>query len=436
MSPDTEQMTQFITERLRRDAKPLREPDDYKPLAEAAAAARFVLLGEASHGTSEFYTGRAELTKRLVAEHGFRFIAVEGDWPSCFEINRYIKRLPGAPASIREAMRAFERWPSWMWANEEIADLAEWLRAYNDALPEGESKVGFYGIDVYSLWESLDEIIRYLEAKRSPALEQAKQAMACFESHQRDEQSYAVAAGLYGEDCEDDVVELLARVRNERHRDGGSDADGLEAGLSAEINALVGVNAETYYRTMIRGDAESWNVRDTHMINALDLVANHYGPEAKGVVWEHNTHIGDARATDMAAEGMVNVGQLAREKYSPENVFAIGFGTYEGTVVAGSAWGAPLEVMTVPPGRQGSWERLLHDAGAFDKYVVFRDDPELYRILLPHRAIGVVYDPARERYGNYVPSILADRYDAFVHYDVSRSLRPISSEARATVPLA
>jgi len=436
MSPDTEQMTQFITERLRRDAKPLREPDDYKPLAEAAASARFVLLGEASHGTSEFYTGRAELTKQLVAQHGFRFIAVEGDWPSCFEINRYIKRLPGAPASIREAMRAFERWPSWMWANEEIADLAEWLRAYNDALPEGESKVGFYGIDVYSLWESLDEIIRYLEAKRSPALEKAKRAMACFESHQRDEQSYAVAAGLYGEDCEDDVVELLARVRKERHRDGGSDADGPEAGLSAEINALVGVNAETYYRTMIRGDAESWNVRDTHMIDALDLVANYYGPEAKGVVWEHNTHIGDARATDMAAEGMVNVGQLAREKYGPENVFAIGFGTYEGTVVAGSAWGAPLEVMTVPPGRQGSWERLLHDAGAFDKYIVFSDDPELYRILLPHRAIGVVYDPARERYGNYVPSILADRYDAFVHYDISRALRPISSEARATVPLA
>ncbi|HZG87712.1 erythromycin esterase family protein [Paenibacillus sp.] len=436
MSPNSEQMTQFLTERLRRDARPLRGPDDYKPLSDAGAAARFVLLGEASHGTSEFYAGRAELTKRLVAEHGFRFIAVEGDWPSCFEINRYIKRLPGAPASIREAMRAFERWPSWMWANEEIADLAEWLRAYNDSLPEDEAKVGFYGIDVYSLWESLEEIIRYLTAKNSPALEQAKRAMACFESHQRDEQSYAVAAGLYGEDCEDDVVELLARVRKERHRDLGAAADDPEAALSAEINALVGVNAEAYYRTMIRGDAESWNVRDTHMIEALDLVAKHYGPEAKGVVWEHNTHIGDARATDMAAEGMVNVGQLTREKYGPDRVFAIGFGTYEGTVVAGSSWGAPLEVMTVPPGRQGSWERLLHDAGAFDKYIVFRDDPEPYRILLPHRAIGVVYDPARERYGNYVPSVLADRYDAFVHYDVSRSLRPINLEARAAVPLA
>jgi len=415
---------QTIVDRLERDAVPLRDERDYERLADAASGARFVLLGEASHGTSEFYTGRAKLTKRLVEAHGYRFIAVEGDWPSCMALNKYIKRAPDAPPTVREAMRAFERWPAWMWANEEIVELIEWLRAYNDKLPESEAKVGFYGIDVYSLWESLEEIVAYLESKGSPALEQAKRAMACFESHQRDEQSYAVSAGLYGEDCEDDVAALLAKVRRERHAVPVDPAD-AEASLSAEVNALVGVNAETYYRTMVRGDAESWNVRDRHMVDALHLVASFYGPSSKGIVWEHNTHIGDARATDMAREGMVNVGQLTREKYGADDVFAVGFGTYRGTVCAGSSWGAPLQVMTVPPGVAGSWEHCLHEAGGFDKYVLLRDDPEPFRATIPHRAIGVVYDPRRERFGNYVPSVIADRYDAFVYYDESNALQPI-----------
>ncbi len=423
---------QAIIERIERSAVAIRGEDEYASLADAAAGARFVLLGEASHGTSEFYTGRAAITKRLIESHDVRFVAVEGDWPSCMALNRYIKRAPGAPATVREAMQAFDRWPTWMWANEEIAELVQWLRNFNDRLPEGEAKVGFYGIDVYSLWESLDEIIGYLEKKGSPALEQAKRAFACFEAHQRDEQSYAVSAGLYGEDCEDDVAALLAKVRRDRHA-APVDPSDAEAALSAEVNALVGVNAEAYYRTMIHGDAESWNVRDRHMVDALDLVASFYGPAAKGVVWEHNTHIGDARATDMAREGMVNVGQLVREKYGETDVFAIGFGTYRGTVVAGSSWGAPLEIMTVPPGVEDSWERLLHDAGAFDKYVLLRDDPEPFRVTIPHRAIGVVYDPRRERFGNYVPSVIADRYDAFVFYDESKALRPLEL-AREPVP--
>ncbi|WP_309118499.1 erythromycin esterase family protein [Paenibacillus sp.] len=423
---------QSMIEEIQRSAAALRSPEDYATLALAAADARFALLGEASHGTSEFYTGRAAITKRLIESHGFRFIAVEGDWPSCMALNKYVKRAPDAPASVREAMRAFDRWPSWMWANEEIAELVEWLRDYNDKLPDGDVKVGFYGIDVYSLWESLDEMIAYLEKIDSPALEQAKRAFECFEAHQRDEQSYAVSAGLYGEDCEDDVVRLLAKVRRERHA-GSPDSSEAEASLSAEVNALVSVNAEAYYRTMVRGDAESWNVRDRHMVDALERVASFYGPDSRGVVWEHNTHIGDARATDMAREGMVNVGQLTREKYGADAVYAIGFGTYRGTVVAGSSWGARLEVMTVPPGVPDSWEHLLHEAGAFDKYVLLRNDPEPFRATIPHRAIGVVYDPRRERFGNYVPSVIADRYDAFVFYDETKALRPIEP-SREPVP--
>jgi erythromycin esterase-like protein len=424
---------QAIIERIGRNAVAIRGADDYAKLAAAAADARFALLGEASHGTSEFYTGRAAITKMLIEAHGVRFIAVEGDWPSCMMLNKYIKAAPDAPATVREAMRAFERWPTWMWANEEVEELVEWLRAYNDSLPEGEAKVGFYGIDVYSLWESLDEIITYLENKGSPALEQAKRAFACFEAHQRDEQSYAVSAGLYGEDCEDDVAALLAKVRRERHAAPVA-PDDAEASLAAEVNALVGVNAEAYYRTMIHGSAESWNVRDRHMVDVLDMIASFYGPASKGVVWEHNTHIGDARATDMAREGMVNVGQLAREKYGEDDVYAIGFGTYRGTVVAGSSWGAPLRIMPVPPGVEGSWEAMLHESGAFDKYLLLRDDPETFRHSIPHRAIGVVYDPRRERFGNYVPSVISDRYDAFVFYDESKALRPIEL-AREPVPL-
>ncbi|MCI3922263.1 erythromycin esterase family protein [Paenibacillus sp. TRM 82003] len=414
-------------EQVRRDALPYASPEDLRPLVKEAANARFALLGEASHGTSEYYSTRAELTKRLVADCGFRFIAVEGDWPSCLALNRYVKNAPGAAADAKEAMRAFERWPTWMWANEEVAELAEWVRVYNDSLPSGQTKVGFYGIDVYSLWESLEEIVSYLEKKQSPALEQAKQAMACFESHQRDEQSYAVSAGLIGEDCEDEVVELLLKLRE--HRGAAADSDPEEA-LSAEINGLVGVNAEAYYRTMVRGDAESWNVRDGHMIEALAKIADFYGEGSKGVVWEHNTHIGDARATDMAEEGMVNVGQLARERFGREQVYAVGFGSYQGTVVAGASWGAPLEVMTVPPAPMGTWEELMHASGAFDKLLLLRRHKERYDGIVPHRAIGVVYHPSRERYGNYVPSNMAERYDAFIHIDDSKALRPIELPRR------
>jgi erythromycin esterase-like protein len=427
---------QFLIDQIRKDAIEFRSNTDLDPVTALAGKARFALLGEASHGTSEFYTVRAELSKRLITEHGFRFIAVEGDWPSCYAINQYVKRLPSAPATVEAALSEFTRWPSWMWANEEIADLAEWLREYNDGVPEPSAKVGFYGIDVYSLWESLEEIIAYLERNHSPTLEQAKEAMACFESHQRDEQSYAVAASFLGEDCKDEVVDLLVRLREERQATHTSeDHKNQESALSVEINALVGVNAEKYYRTMVRGDAQSWNVRDHHMVEALGKIAAFYGADSKGIVWEHNTHIGDARATDMAREDMVNVGQLVREQYGMDQIYAVGFGTYRGTVVAGSSWGAPPEVMTVPPATQDSWEHCMHEAGAFDKLLLLHQNPEPYRSVVPHRAIGVVYHPGRERFGNYVPSNMAERYDAFIHIEETKALRPVVAPVREPVGL-
>jgi erythromycin esterase-like protein len=408
---------------IRELARPFGSVEDTKMLIDRAGDATYVLLGEATHGTTEFYTVRAELSKRLITEKGFRFIAVEGDWPSCYTLNRYVKDYSDAGTSVREALKDFNRWPTWMWANREIKDLAEWLREYNANKPDKE-KVGFYGIDVYSLWESMDEILKYLEKKDDADLEAAKRAFECLEPYARDEQSYGISASLYGEGCEDETVTLLRRLQDKWKDTHPKDQ---EKALSAELNAMAVKGAETYYRTMIRYDAESWNVRDRHMVKALQKLMEYHGEGARAIVWEHNTHIGDARATDMAEDGMVNVGQLLRETHG-KKVYAIGFGTYEGTVIAGRSWGSPLEEMQVPPAMKNSWEELLHRDGAEDKVFLFGEDESvLDEFTVGHRAIGVVYHPERER-GNYVPTVISKRYDAFIYIDRTKALSPLSLE--------
>lgn len=415
---------------IRRLALPYSGSQDNKPLIDRASQARYVLLGEASHGTSEFYTVRAELSKRLIANHGFRFIAVEGDWPSCYRLNRYVKGFSDAGADAREALRDFARWPTWMWANREIAELAEWLKAYNADKPDRE-KVGFYGIDVYSLWESMHEILSFLGKQDGADLEAAKRAFECFEPFGGDEQRYGVSASWFGEGCEDEVIALLRRLQD-RWKE--AEAEDRENALSAELNAMAVKGAEDYYRTMVRHDAESWNVRDRHMVDALEKLMEYHGEGARAVVWEHNTHIGDARATDMALDGMVNVGQLLREKHG-DDVYAVGFGTYEGTVIAARAWGGPLREMKVPPAIPGSWEERLHRIGNGDNLLLFvGGEPELDDDVVGHRAIGVVYHPERER-GNYVPSRISRRYDAFIHMDQTKALSPIEAEQLAEAQL-
>ncbi len=326
----------LFIEAIRQLATPFGTKESMDKLIKHAEKAKYVLLGEASHGTSEFYSVRAELSKRLIAEHGFRFIAVEGDWPSCYTLNRYIKGYPDAAADARAALNDFNRWPTWMWANKEIQELAEWLRDFNQDKPD-KDKVGFYGIDVYSLWESMDEILKYLAAHDQADLEAARKAFECFEPFSRDEQSYGISASLYGEGCEDDVITLLGRLQDKWKK---AHPDDQENALSAELNAMAVKGAESYYRTMIRHDSDSWNIRDRHMVSALEKLMDFNGEHARVLVWEHNTHIGDARATDMASEGMVNVGQILREQHGSQ-VYAIGFGTYEGTVIAGRSWGLP-----------------------------------------------------------------------------------------------
>jgi erythromycin esterase-like protein len=411
---------------LRARALPLRSAGDLDPLLQRIGDARYVLLGEASHGTHEYYTWRTEISRRLIEEQGFHFIAVEGDWPDCFRVNCYVQGRPGSGDSALQVLHAFDRWPTWMWANREVAHLAEWLRERNDGLPE-ERKVGFYGLDVYSLWDSMRSVTEYLDRTDPELARKARWAYGCFDPYTEDVQEYARATRWVPTSCEQEVVNTLVELRG--HAAGLQRLDGhpaREAYFNAEQNALVAKNAEQYYRTMVRGGPESWNVRDRHMMLTLDRLMEFYGPQAKGIVWEHNTHIGDARATDMARTGMVNLGQLAREQHQAEGVVLVGFGSYRGSVIAGVEWEAPMQRMRVPEARVGSWEELMHRS-AGDQLQILTPESLSAAWYEPrgHRAIGVVYQPEYEAFGNYVPTVLPERYDAFLFIDRTHALQPL-----------
>ena len=415
-------ITPSLLDELQESSHPLRTPADLEPLMERIGDARVVLLGEASHGTREFYTWRAAVTRRLVEEKGFNFVAVEGDWPDCYKVNRFVKGYPGSAPDAARALETFRRWPTWMWANREVQELVEWMEGYNRGRPE-DAKIGFYGLDVYSLWDSLRAVMRYLKERGDPqAMAAARRAVHCFEPFGEEGQDYARHTVLVPEGCRAEVVNMLHQLRA---RVPGADSDGLDAFFVAEQNALVVKNAEAYYRAMVLSDESSWNVRDRHMAQTLERLLAFAAPGARAVVWEHNTHIGDARFTDMAEGGEVNVGQLARERYGNDAVL-VGFGTHQGTVIAGSEWGAPWEVMRVPPGRAGSWEDAMHRLGGEDRLMVFPGDPsdELAE-WRGHRAIGVVYRPQYEQYGNYVPTVMPKRYDAFLFIDRTAAVRPL-----------
>jgi erythromycin esterase len=416
-----------IAARLSQIETPLRDGGDLAPLLDAIGDARYVLLGEASHGTSEFYRWRDRISRRLIEEKGFSFIAVEGDWPDCYRVNRYLKGYPDSGSSALEVLHAFERWPTWMWANHEVGELVEHLRELNTGLA-AERQVGFYGLDVYSLWESMEAVERYLSRVDPDAAIRARRAYGCFDPYGGDVQEYATATAMVPTSCEPEAVAMLTELRRNAREYA---QDGREAFFNAEQNALTVRNAELYYRTMVRGGPTSWNVRDTHMVETLERLMQHHGPEAKAIVWEHNTHVGDARATDMARAGMVNVGQLVRQRHEDDGVMLVGFSSYQGSVIAGEEWGAPMQRMPVPPAREGSWEALLHERSGADRLLVFSGE-EPQEMLEPrgHRAIGVVYDPDRERYGNYVPTVLPFRYDALLYFDRTAALHPLHLRER------
>ena len=399
----------------------LNSTADLDALIEDIGERPIVMLGEASHGTHEYYTWRTAISKRLIEEKAFSFIAVEGDWPDCYKINRYVKGYKDAGSDIKDVLMNFDRWPTWMWANWEVAALAEWMREHNRT-KSNDQKVGFFGLDVYSLWDSMYAMMDYLEKEDPQTAQTVRKAIQCFEPFQENEQMYA-RYSLTEHSCRDKVLALLREIRSKAQFLDGD----REAGFNTEQNALIAVNAEKYYTAMMSFNNESWNVRDRHMMETLDRLLKFHGEGSKGIVWEHNTHIGDARATDMKRAGMVNIGQLAREEYGINQVYLVGFGSYRGTVIAGDEWGAPMKVMKVPPAKEGSIEQSLHRESTDNRYLLFNSDDmrETYEESIKHRAIGVVYNPERERYGNYVPSVMASRYDAFLFVDETTALHPL-----------
>jgi erythromycin esterase-like protein len=415
---------------IRSLATPLAAATDLQPVIDQAAASRFVCIGEASHGTHEYYHWRAQLSRRLIHQHGFNWIGVEGDWPDCWRINRWVRGHDDQQLSAAQLLAGFERWPTWMWANQDVAEFLTWLRTYNLARPE-QRRVGFYGLDVYSLWDSLWQIMSWLDRQVPAALPAAMLAWKCFQPYGEDPHRYAMSTRLVPKSCEAEVVALLVEVRRQTHDRMLWDEDAFDAAQNAEVAA----DAENYYRTMVRGDRESWNIRDHHMADTIDRIAAHHGPASKGLIWEHNTHVGDARATDMARAGLVNVGQLLRERHRDDGVSLIGFAGHRGTVLAAESWGAPEWVFEVPAAWAGSHEDLLHRVLGRPAVLVFgqgRSGPWL-SAQLGHRAIGVVYDPNRES-GNYVPSRIGARYDALIWLEHTTALRPLHHEPRPLEP--
>ena len=410
-------------------SNPLTDPADLDRLVERVHTARFVCIGEASHGTHEYYRWRAQLSRRLIVEHGFTWVGVEGDWPDCSRINNWVRGRADQDLDVHGVLARFERWPTWMWANQDVADFLDWLHDYNLERTDAE-RVGFYGLDVYSLWDSLWRIMTWLQANAPEAVPTAMRAWQCFAPFGEDPQKYAWNTRLVPTTCEPDVVALLVEVRR-RTRDRLDDEDVFDVAQNAEVAA----DAEHYYRTMVRGDRASWNIRDHHMTDTITRIADHCGPDAKGLVWEHNAHVGDARGTDMAQVGLVNVGQLLRERHCAEDVALVGFASHRGTVLAARSWGAPETVFAVPTARMGSQEYLLHRELGHDAVLVFGEDrsTEWLSSVLPHRAIGVVYNPRRED-ANYVPTRMGARYDALIWLEQTTRLSPLHHETRPCEP--
>ncbi|MBE0446963.1 MAG: erythromycin esterase family protein [Actinobacteria bacterium] len=411
---------------------PLKTESDLDPLIDQAGDKKAVLIGGATHGTSEFYRWRARITQRLIKEKGFSFVAVEGGWPSCYQVNRYVKDPPNSSRSARDVLYAFNRWPTWIWANLEVLDFIEWLTNHNKGLP-GDRRVGFYGLDIYSLWESLSTAVNYLEKTTIPdAAEIARQAYWCLEPYRHDVEGYdwAVASvpeaiTLLPEFCEDKVVRLLSSLEYFPPI-GAADA---EEKFNAEQNALVAVDAERYYRIILRGDPDSWNLREEHMANTFFRLLDLYEKdiEPKGILWAHDTHVGDARATDMVDIDRVSIGQLLRDRLEVGETYLIGFGSYQGSMIAAEDWGAAAREMTLPPAIYGSWEYVFHGFNQKDRMVLFpinKEGAQFFSESRGHRSVGVIYDPSAE-FGSYVPTILSDRYDAFLYIDGTSALHPL-----------
>jgi erythromycin esterase-like protein len=416
---------------VREGALPLTgAPHDYDALLDLAADAHFVLLGEASHGSHEFYRERALITQRLIAERGFTAVAAEADWPDAWRVNRYVDGRSD-DAFATEALDGFRRFPTWMWRNTDVVDFVDWLRDWNDAQPRDAVKAGFYGLDLYSLHSSMQAVLQYLDTADPVAAARARERYACFDHYGAESQTYGMVAGPEG-NCEAEVVAQLLELQQRRIAAVACGNDS-EAAFVAEQNARLVKNAERYYRSLYLGGVSSWNLRDEHMMESLEaLVAQleaQQGQRPRVVIWAHNSHLGDARATEMGQRRHeLNLGQLVRQRHG-RDALLVGFTTHSGAVTAASAWEAPAERKRVRPARPDSYEGLFHATGLPRFLLALTDERDDHTAALRQprleRAIGVIYRPETERQSHYFAAHLSAQFDVVLHFDSTRAVEPL-----------
>jgi protein-L-isoaspartate(D-aspartate) O-methyltransferase len=421
---------QTISDLIGAAAEPLPDFDDpaFGKMFDRFANAKVVLLGEASHGTSEFYRARAAITRRLIEEHGFTIVAAEADWPDAASLDRYVRDKPPPP----HAEPPFRRFPTWMWRNTDMEAFIEGLRAWNlDRPPEG--RAGFYGLDLYNLSASIRAVLDYLDKVDPQAAGVARQRYGCLTPWAKEPQTYgrmAVTPGFAL--CEAGVVKMLSELLSRKLDYASQDG---ETFLDATANARLVKSAEAYYRAMYHAAAESWNLRDTHMFETLEAIIDAKGPKAKAVIWAHNSHIGDASKTEMGTlREELNIGQLCRERFGKDAAL-IGFGTHTGTVACASDWDEPMEVKPVNPSRSDSYERLAHDSGVARFLLDVREGVHEHlrnQLLSPRleRFIGVIYRPETERWSHYSACSLPQQFDAYVWFDQTTAVTALPTRMR------
>lgn len=403
--------------------------NNFDSLLESIGDARFVLMGEESHGTYEFYQARIEITQQLIEKKGFMAVAVEGDWPDVYKIHRYIQGK-GDQANWQSALEGFKRFPTWMWRNETMVPFLQWLRQWNDS--SVKQKIGFYGLDLYSLQTSMEAVIKYLESIDPKEAELARRRYACFDHLKIDPQSYGylTSAGLK-KSCVKESVEQFLKMQEHAIDYVKQDGQKDDEYFYATQNARLVKNAEKYYRSMYEGHVASWNIRDTHMAETLNVIADHleniFAKSAKIVVWAHNSHIGDARATEAGERDEINIGQLVREQHD-NNAYLIGFSTYTGTVTAANDWDEPYECKSVNPALDSSYEHVFHDTHNQNFLLNLRGNSQLEHFLqLPRleRAIGVIYRPDTERQSHYFFARMPYQFDSIIHFDITTAVKPL-----------
>ena len=428
-------MSEALAARMRAAARELTGGrEDFDPLLDWIGDAQFVLIGEATHGSHEFYRERARLTRRLITEKGFAGVAIEGDWPDAVHVHRHVRGESHGDAL--GALNGFRRFPEWMWRNQDVLDFVNWLRATNDDLPAGAPRAGFYGLDLYGLYASIEAVLDYLGVVDPEAAQRARYRYACFDHIGEDPHAVGYAAAFdLSAACEEGVLRQLQDLRAHREQYLALDGPGAaDAFFDAEQNARLVRNAEAYYRGQFRGRVSSWNLRDAHMHESLEALADHarrQGRPDRFVVWAHNSHVGDARATEMGWGGEHNLGQLLRARVG-RAVYSVGLTTYAGTVTAADDWGAAPRTLALRPALPDSFEAVFHATGLPQFLLDLRDGGVRDALAGERleRAVGVIYRPQTERLSHYFHARLSEQFDALIHLDETHALAPL--DARAT----